>query len=89
MSAATGRFRLHQLCQSGLRSASKPEILLTGFFSTKSKKGDRDENVWIDYGGYRDRSWFVLSTGFNANAAGSAKEQITEIENKMIAVTNQ
>ena len=44
--------------------------------------------MWIDYGGYRDRSWFVLSTGFNANAAGSAKEQITEIENKMIAATN-
>jgi ketosteroid isomerase-like protein len=30
----------------------------------------------------------VLSTGFKASAAGSAKDQITEIENKMIAATS-
>ena len=33
-------------------------------------------------------SGLVLSTGLKANAAGSAKDQITEIENKMIAATN-
>jgi ketosteroid isomerase-like protein len=64
------------------------EIPLTGL-GTNLKQGRIEMKTFgLTMGTIVIAGSLVLSTDFKANAAGRAKDQITEIENKMIAATS-